>query len=161
MQRTAILFACLFICTNSIAQQYPFVHYSPKDGLLSNRVRSVYQDSKGRLYFLTMNGLSIYDGARFTNFTSENGLEDDIVNCVMEMGDDSIWVATNTSKINYFIKGKIKTLSLNSPSTPVVNHLCRTVPPNGFCNEGKRNGPGNDVNDVRRYDGPGQNDHSL
>lgn len=77
------------------------------------------------MYFLTMNGLSIYDGARFTNFTSENGLEDDIVNCVMEMGDDSIWVATNTSKINCVIKGKIKTLSFYSSPTPVVNHLCR------------------------------------
>lgn len=90
------------------------------------------------MYFLTMNGLSIYDGARFTNFNSENGLEDDIVNCVMEMGDDSTWVATNTNKINCLIKGKIKTLSFNSSPTPVINHLCRN---NG------------------RNDRPGQHDH--
>src|SRR4030095_9599209 len=130
MQRNHIFLGCFFILiaiasANCFAQQYPFVHYSPKDGLVSNRVRSIYQDSKGRMYFLTMNGLSIYDGARFTNFTTENGLENDIVNCVMEMGDDSIWVATNTNKINCFIKGKLKTLSFNSSSTPVINHLCR------------------------------------
>ena len=130
MQRTAIILAYFFISiiigsVSCFAQQYPFVHYSPKDGLVSNRVRSIYQDSKGRMYFLTMNGLSIYDGARFTNYTTENGLENDIVNCVMELGDDSIWVATNTSKINCVIKGKLKTLSFNSSSTPVINYLCR------------------------------------
>src|SRR6187455_3582956 len=54
--------------TNCFAQQYPFVHYSPKDGLVSNRVRSIYQDGKGLMYFLTMNGLSVYDGTRFINY---------------------------------------------------------------------------------------------
>ena len=71
MQRCVLLLAYFFICVTCLSQQYLFVHYSPKDGLGSNRVRSLYQDSKGRLYFLTMNGLSIYDGASFTNFISE------------------------------------------------------------------------------------------
>ena len=80
MQRNHIFLACFFIIitiasANCFAQQYPFVHYSPKDGLVSNRVRSIYQDSKGLMYFLTMNGLSVYDGARFTNYTTEEGLK--------------------------------------------------------------------------------------
>src|SRR4030095_2646212 len=130
MQRNHIFLACFFIpmavaSANCFAQQYPFVHYSPKDGLVSNRVRSIYQDSKGLMYFLTMNGLSVYDGTRFTNYTSEEGLENDIVNCVMEMGKDSIWVATNTGQINCLVKGKLKTLSLNTSSGPIINYLCR------------------------------------
>ena len=104
MQRTVIFLACFFIYAACFTQQYPFVHYTPKDGLVSNRVRSIYQDSKGRIYFLTMNGLSVYDGSRFINYTSEDGLENDIVNCVMEMDDDSIWVATNTNRINCLVK---------------------------------------------------------
>ena len=130
MQRNHIFLACFFIqmaiaSATCCAQQYPFVHYSPKDGLVSNRVRSIYQDSKGLIYFLTMNGLSVYDGTRFTNYTSEEGLENDIVNCVMEMGDDSIWVATNTGQINCLVKGKLKTLSLSTSSGPIINYLCR------------------------------------
>ena len=130
MQRNHIFLACFLIpmaiaSVNCFAQQYPFVHYSPKDGLVSNRVRSIYQDSKGRMYFLTMNGLSVYDGARFTNYTSEEGLKNDIVNCVMEMGDDSIWVATNTGQINCLVKGKLKTLSLSTFPGPIINYLCR------------------------------------
>ncbi|HKB44022.1 MAG TPA: hypothetical protein VKC90_06525, partial [Chitinophagaceae bacterium] len=69
MRRTAITLAYLFFCANCFAQQYPFVHYTPKDGLVSSRVKKVYQDSKGRMYFLTFGGLSVYDGARFRNYT--------------------------------------------------------------------------------------------
>ena len=123
-KRLLYLTACLFFYGCSVAQQYPFVHYTPKDGLISNRVRSIYQDSKGRLYFNTLNGLSVYDGARFTNYTTEDGLHHDIVNCVMEMGEDSVWVVTNTNYINCLVKGKLKTLALKDTITPVINSLC-------------------------------------
>ena len=133
MQRKSFFLACLFIpivpiaigigSAGAFAQQYPFVHYSPNDGLVSNRVRSIYQDSRGRIYFITLNGLSVYDGARFTNYTSEDGLHSDVINCVMEMGDDSVWVATNTNAINYIVNGKVKTLALKNPAAPVVNQL--------------------------------------
>ena len=125
MQKIIFGIACFLTCTTPYAQLYPFVHYSPKDGLVSNRVRSAYQDSKGRMYFLTMNGLSVYDGARFTNYTSEDGLGNDIVNCVMEMGDDSLWVVTNTSGISCLVRGTLKPLQLKDPGTPIINLLFR------------------------------------
>jgi signal transduction histidine kinase/ligand-binding sensor domain-containing protein len=126
-RKALLLNVCLCLCALLSAQQYPFVHYTPKDGLISNRVRSIYQDSKGRLYFCTQNGLSVYDGARFTNYTTEDGLHNDIVNCVMEMGDDSVWVITNTNKINYLVKGELKTLALGDSTVPVINLLCRNT----------------------------------
>jgi hypothetical protein len=46
MQRSTIFLACLFIFVNSFAQQYPFVYYTPKDGLANSRVRSIKQDSR-------------------------------------------------------------------------------------------------------------------
>ena len=125
MQRKLLLHAYLFFCVNCFAQQYPFVHYTPKDGLLSSRVRNIYQDSKGRIYFTTQRGLSVYDGARFTNYTMENGLANDMVNCVMELGDDSLWVATNTNTINCLVKGKMKKLVLKDSLAPIINYLCR------------------------------------
>jgi signal transduction histidine kinase/ligand-binding sensor domain-containing protein len=125
MQRTVIILAYFFICATCFAQQYPFVHYTPKDGLPSNRVRNICQDSRGRIFFSTLNGLSMYDGARFTNYTTEDGLSSDIINCVMEMGNDSIWIATNTNRLNCLVRSKIKTVALKDSITPVINFLCR------------------------------------
>jgi ligand-binding sensor domain-containing protein len=124
MQRAAIILACFFVCTNTLAQQYPFVHYTPKDGLISTNVRNIYQDSKGRLYFASMNGLSVYDGARFSNYTSANGLHHDIVNCVMEMDNSSLWVVTNNGKIQSLANGKLKSIVFDSPP-PVIDNLIR------------------------------------
>ncbi|HSK13607.1 MAG TPA: two-component regulator propeller domain-containing protein, partial [Phnomibacter sp.] len=50
------------------AQQLHFTKYSVNDGLVSNDIRNVYQDKTGFLWIGTMDGLSIYDGYRFTNF---------------------------------------------------------------------------------------------
>jgi ligand-binding sensor domain-containing protein/two-component sensor histidine kinase len=133
MQRTVIILACIFSAAmlriNSFAQiidpkaigpgeQYPFVHYTPKDGLISNQIKNIYQDSKGRLYFTSVNGLSIYDGSRFMNYTSKNGLDLDIVNCIMEMDEDSIWIITNSGTINCLVKGKMKKLEIKGK--PIV-----------------------------------------
>ena len=64
MQRILNFLACFVIWVSAVAQQYPFVNYSPKDGLVNGRVRKAYQDSKGRMYFLTFGGLSVYDGTQ-------------------------------------------------------------------------------------------------
>src|SRR5947207_4369874 len=116
MQRTAIILACFFIplaigSINCFAQsagsggQYPFVHYTPKDGLVSSRVRKAYQDSKGRMYFMTAGGLSVYDGARFRNYNTQNGLPNNVVNDILEIGNDSLLVATNSHNLNLLVKG--------------------------------------------------------
>jgi len=120
-----LILACFFKVASSLAQQYPFVHYTPKDGLISNQVRKIYQDSKGRLYFTSVNGLSVYDGSRFTNYTSANGLAIDIVNSIMEMGDDSVWIITNTNKINCLVNGQLKTLVLKDTIVPIINMLLK------------------------------------
>ena len=124
MQRTTTILACLFFCAGCIAQQYPFVHYTPRDGLVNSRVRKAYQDSKGRMYFLTYGGLSVYDGARFTNYTTQNGLASDLVNDILEVGGDSLLVASNSSSfINVLVKGKMKRL-ITHGTLSTINQFC-------------------------------------
>lgn len=125
VRSTITTLAFFLIVASSLAQQYPFVHYTPKEGLISNQVRSIYQDSKGRLYFTSVNGLSVYDGSRFINYTSRNGLAFDIVNAVMEMGDDSVWIITNSNKINCLVNGQLKTVILQDTEVPIINQLMR------------------------------------
>lgn len=118
------LLAYLFFCAASFAQQYPFVHYTPKDGLVNSRVRKAFQDSKGRMYFLTYSGLSIYDGTRFKNYTVENGLSSNLLNDVLEVGPDSFLIATNTTGLDVLVRGQVKKLDLKI-TPPIINEFLK------------------------------------
>lgn len=125
MQRVAIILAYFFICVNCFAQQYPYVHYTPKDGLVSSRVKKSYQDSKGRMYFLTYGGLSVFDGARFRNYTTQNGLANNVVNDILEVGDDSLLVACNFPTLHALVKGKLVLLKTEGGPCPLINQFYR------------------------------------
>jgi len=129
-KRSFHLIACLIVCANCIAQHYPFVHYTPKDGLVNSRVRKAYQDSKGRMYFITFGGLSVYDGARFKNYTTENGLISDMVNDMLEIGNDSLLVAVNSCGMNILVNGLMKRYALAGDTCPIVNQFLKG--PDGF-----------------------------
>ncbi len=127
MQRKLIFLAWLCSCANCFAQQYPFVYYTPKDGLVNSRVRSIKQDSKGRMYFLTYGGLSVYDGTRFTNYTSADGLGNDVINDILEITADSFFVATNTSKLNVLVNSKLSSFKTSDNFYPTVNHFHKSA----------------------------------
>lgn len=127
MQRVFFILTYFLICTDSSAQQYPFVHYTPKDGLVNSRVRKAYQDSKGRIYFLTYGGLSVFNGARFSNFTTQQGLANNLVNDILEVGNDSLLVATNSGYyLNTLVKGKMKKLNTGRSTLPIINRFYRS-----------------------------------
>ena len=110
---------------NCFSQQYPFVHYTPREGLANNRTRFIFQDSKGKLYISTYGGLSVYDGSRFINYNTNNGLAVDLINDVVEMGEDSIWILTNANRIHCLVKGKLKDFIPSDHFTPLVNQLIK------------------------------------
>src|SRR6266498_1363286 len=118
MHRKAIILACFFVPTaigsvNCFPQsvgssgQYPFVHYTPKDGLVNSRVKKAYQDSKGRIYFMTSGGLSVYDGARFRNYTLADGLGSNLINDIIEVGEDSLLIGENTAGLRALVRGVV------------------------------------------------------
>jgi ligand-binding sensor domain-containing protein len=125
MQRKLIFLASFFLCANCFAQQYPFVQYSPREGLINNRARFIFQDSKGKLYISTFGGLSVYDGSRFINYTMNNGLAVNLVNDIVEMGEDSIWVLPNDNKVQYIVNGKIKNFKTDDGFTPLINQMIK------------------------------------
>jgi signal transduction histidine kinase/ligand-binding sensor domain-containing protein len=106
--------------------QYPFVYYTPKDGLVNSRVRKIFQDSKGRMYFITYGGLSVYDGTRFTNYSQLDGLANDVVNDVVELSPDSFLVATNTSQLNTLVHGRVGIYKTDNNFCPVTNRFIKS-----------------------------------
>jgi signal transduction histidine kinase/ligand-binding sensor domain-containing protein len=118
----------LVLCVHvSCAQQYLFTRYTPRDGLVNNRARFMFQDSKGRIYISTYGGLSVYDGSRFINYTSDNGLATSMINDIVEMGDDSLWIVPNGNAMHCMVHGIIKDVNLKSTDHffPVINQLVK------------------------------------
>ncbi|HEY5968974.1 MAG TPA: two-component regulator propeller domain-containing protein [Chitinophagaceae bacterium] len=125
MPRAALVLAYIVFCVSCFSQQYPFVHYTPREGLVNNKAKFMFQDSKGKLYIGTFGGVSMYDGSRFTNFDYNNGLGNTLVNDIVEMGDDSVWILVNAQKINYIVNGRLKTFTPADNFTPVINKLIK------------------------------------
>jgi ligand-binding sensor domain-containing protein/signal transduction histidine kinase len=76
------------------AQRLPLQIYDAASGLAHNRVRCLLADSRGFLWFGTVDGLSRFDGSRFTNYGVEQGLPHPEVEEIVEAGPGVYWVAT-------------------------------------------------------------------
>jgi ligand-binding sensor domain-containing protein len=46
------------------------IHFSEKDGLCNNRIRSIQEDKHGNLFFATLGGISKFNGQTFTTLTA-------------------------------------------------------------------------------------------
>ncbi len=117
---------CLFTgFTKPVVSQQPlFRNYSVNDGLVSNTIRRIFQDSKGFLWIATFEGLSKYDGHRFTNYNVANGLSHNLVNDIYEAKDGTLYVALNNGAIDIIKENK--SIEKSEPSPIVVNRFIQT-----------------------------------
>ncbi|MEJ7673776.1 MAG: two-component regulator propeller domain-containing protein [Chitinophagaceae bacterium] len=90
----------LWFIIPAVAQQLIFKTYSVEDGLVSNHVQRIYQDKKGFMWIGTIEGLSKYDGHKFINYTTINGLSDNNVNDMYELADGKLYVAENDGTVD-------------------------------------------------------------
>lgn len=69
-----ILFVCfLFGLARVTVFGQDWTHYSEAEGLVGDSIRSVQEDKKGYLWFVTeFSGVSRYDGIRLENYRSLN-----------------------------------------------------------------------------------------
>jgi ligand-binding sensor domain-containing protein/signal transduction histidine kinase len=94
-------------------QQLSIRHYDVSDGLAHSHVSAMHQDAKGYLWLATWEGLSRFDGYRFTNYTQRDGLGDPIINDITEDHKGNIWVATNGGGIARLVNDR----SVTEPAT--------------------------------------------
>ena len=87
---------------DSIALNYPYIHYSTKKGLPSNETFCVFQDSRGYIWIGTDRGLVKYDGYKFKTYTTLDGLVDNVVLSINEDSKGNIWYSClNNVQIGY------------------------------------------------------------
>src|SRR4030095_9967597 len=104
--KIAIITSALILSGGSLslsAQQFIFKTYTVEDGLVSNPVRQIFQDKKGFIWVGTWEGLSKYDGYKFTNYTIDNGLSHNLVNDLYESSDEKLYVAENNGTVDVLL----------------------------------------------------------
>jgi PAS domain S-box-containing protein len=85
----------LILVPSVIAERLPIKTYTTADGLARDTVNRIVQDSKGFLWFCTSEGLSRFDGYKFTNYGTDDGLAGGQVYDFLEARNGFYWVATN------------------------------------------------------------------
>ena len=76
------------------AERLPIREYTTADGLAQNSVNRIVRDSRGFLWFCTDEGLSRFDGYKFTNYTTADGLPHPIVRSFLETRNGDYWVGS-------------------------------------------------------------------
>ncbi|MCW8850240.1 MAG: hypothetical protein OQJ81_09720 [Melioribacteraceae bacterium] len=86
----------IFLFTFSLYNAQVKIHKSltTEDGIASNRIFCIFEDSKGYMWFGTNNGVSRWDGINFKNFYTLNGLGGSQVFDIKEGPDGKIYFAT-------------------------------------------------------------------
>ena len=110
-----ILFISHVIC---IGQQQTHIQYTVRDGLPSDYVYRVFQDSKGFIWFGTDAGVSRFNGSIFENFSMQDGLADNDIFDIKEDQQGRIWFATYNGRLCYFKDQKFH----NSDNDPILKN---------------------------------------
>ena len=96
-------FLCFYLFSinrksNAQNESLHFEHIGFEEGLSNENVTAILQDSKGYIWFGTMDGLNKYDGYSFTKYRFDpfdsNSLSQNFIYTILEDKYGSIWVST-------------------------------------------------------------------
>lgn len=92
-----ILLLTLFVQLNA-NEKYKFKRYSVNEGLHHTHVLSIYQDSKGFIWFGTFGGLHLFNGYNFQIYTEDwtdsTSISNNTINTILEDRNGFLWFGT-------------------------------------------------------------------
>ncbi len=98
--------ACVLVCFKVItplplmaqSMSLRFKHITTTEGLSGNTVETIFQDSRGYIWFGTRDGLNQYDGYNIrifrNNATNLKSISDNYIKCICEDARHNIWIGT-------------------------------------------------------------------
>lgn len=91
----------VFLCFNYLlsSQILEFEEYTTKDGLLSDEVYNLHQDTKGYLWLFTNYGAMKYNGKEFSSVLKNLPFQESFIYCIYENEKGQKWVANSNAKI--------------------------------------------------------------
>jgi ligand-binding sensor domain-containing protein/two-component sensor histidine kinase len=111
VKKPTLKFSALFIFVLGLsfvaqAERLPVKTYTIADGLAHDQIKRIVRDSRGFLWFCTQEGLSRFDGYKFTNYGTDEGLSSRIVTDFLETRSGDYWVATSSGLCRFNPKGR-------------------------------------------------------
>ncbi|MGH9839718.1 MAG: ligand-binding sensor domain-containing protein, partial [Blastocatellia bacterium] len=81
---------------SSALAQYRFDHWTAEIGLPQNIITAIHQTPDGYLWVATLDGLTRFDGVRFTVFNKSNtpGLSSNRFTCLYQDPQGDLWAGT-------------------------------------------------------------------
>ncbi len=126
LKSIALFFFLLSFSEKSIAQEYPLQHYSIKEGLPHASVYRIFQDKKGFLWFSTNFGVSKFDGRSFKNYSSAEGLSNNVIMSVSENEAGDKFVSTYKGGIDIITDSGIHPFRVTKGTIPKL--IVQTFP---------------------------------
>ena len=127
MKGILIPFALAALASGLFAQSFLIRTYEENDGLINSAVNEMAQDFAGRMWFCTRGGISVYDGATWSSFTTTNGLGAQAINQIQVDSRGSMWaLGSNPSWVLLRFDGKAWT-SFPFPQTDVPAFNCTSL----------------------------------
>ncbi|MCK6557795.1 histidine kinase [bacterium] len=118
------LFLLFVLAAESAAQVLPFEHYTTKDGLPSNWITAMEQDSGGYLWIGSNEGLAVFDGVQFRSYSVVDGLP---VNQVWALAASQaspgvMWIGTQDG-VARFERGRFTSFRLDATGSADGNSV--------------------------------------
>ena len=115
------------------------------DGLASNTVLTIFEDSHGTMWFGTTEGLTRYAGKNFQTFTTDDGLSRNTIGIILEDRNGMLWFGDGVLS-SFLERGKTQDMSwMITPLSEIAKEMDEEI------SEGRtRNIP---LKGVTRYDG--------
>jgi ligand-binding sensor domain-containing protein/signal transduction histidine kinase len=138
VHRMRLLCAVSLVAALAASAEQPAMRlFTTEDGLVRNWVNRIRRDSRGRLWFCTVEGLSLFDGRRFANYTQRDGLPHRLVNDIAEAGDGTYWLATGAGLYRFRPRAveptSFEPVPLQSGAPQAANVVLRTAGGEVWC----------------------------
>ncbi len=136
-------FCILLILTEFISlycQILPLKNYSVREGLISSNANTFCQDKRGYLWIGCAEGISVFNGIKFTNYSPSSGLALNYINQIIEdrFNPGIMWIATNGGGISKYSDGKFSTFRIgSSDKTNRVNAILQDFKGRVWCGTDK------------------------
>lgn len=112
-----LLISLLIFSLKGLTQSYSFKNYSIAEGLAQTQVTSIIEDQNGYLWVGTLGGLSRFNGSKFTNFSSEDGLLNNRITALF-LSKHGLWIG-HESGVSLYQNKRFKNWSFNKKNVNV------------------------------------------